>query len=206
MPLTLKLYTMAVELKKLSNLEYNELITLAVIENDEDLTNIFRDDVPLSFNILRSIIQKNELNEQTKELLKDIFEGIILTSKQLIGKYVNFGGKSIQNTIEHIIETKTEEPIVEEIAEIENKEKALPKWYGKQRLEKEIAQQGGKATPTQRAMLELNDLKNIYSNLLARGIKDLETNSKLLTDEDCRKISSVITIAKRQLLEIIKKK
>ena len=100
---------MAVELKKLSNLEYNELITLAVIENDEDLTNIFRDDVPLSFNILRSIIQKNELNEQTKELLKDIFEGIILTSKQLIGKYVNFGGKSIQNTIEHIIETKTEE-------------------------------------------------------------------------------------------------
>lgn len=200
---------MAVELKKLSNLEYNELITLAVIENDEDLTNIFRDDVPLSFNILRSIIQKNELNEQTKELLKDIFEGIILTSKQLIGKYVNFGGKSIQNTIEHIIETKTEEPIVEEIAETENKdkgEKALPKWYGKQRLEKEIAEQGGKATPTQRAMLELNDLKNIYSNLLARGIKDLETNSKLLTDEDCRKISSVITIAKRQLLEIIKKK
>jgi len=190
---------MAVELKKLSNLEYNELITLAVIESDEDLTNIFRDDVPLSFNILRSIIQKNELNPQTKELLKDIFEGIILTSKQLIEKYVNLGGKSIQNTIEHIIETKIEEPIVEEINKPKKKEKTLPKWYGKQRLEKEIAEQGGKATPTQRAMLELNELKNIYSNLLARGIKDIETGTNLLSDEDCRKITSVIKIAKRQL-------
>jgi len=196
---------MAVELKKLSNLEYNELITLAVIESDEDLTNIFRDDVPLSFNILRSIIQKNELNPQTKELLKDIFEGIILTSKQLIEKYVNLGGKSIQNTIEHIIETKIEEPIVEEINKPKKKEKTLPKWYGKQRLEKEIAEQGGKATPTQRAMLELNELKNIYSNLLARGIKDIETGTNLLSDEDCRKITSVIKIAKRQLSEIIKK-
>jgi hypothetical protein len=107
-----------------------------------------------------------------------------------------------------------EKPILDSILEtIETtkptrvkKEKVLSKWYGKKRIGKEIAEQGGKATPTQRAMLEINDLKNIYSNLLARGIKDLETGSNLLTDADCRKIASVVKLAKQQLAEILKKK
>lgn len=209
---------MAFEIKKLAELEYNELITIAVIENDEDLTSIFKEDIALSFPLLKTIAQNDELNSQTKVLLKDIFEAIILTSNRYISNYVRFGGKVIGDVIIADLETtedKVEEPIIETIVEKVEKvekpkkvktDKALPKWYGKQRLEKEIAEQGGKATPTQRAMLEINDLKNMYSNLLARGIKDLETGSQLLSDTDCRKIASVVKLAKQQLSEILKKK
>ena len=55
-------------------------------------------------------------------------------------------------------------------------------------------------------MLKVNDLKNIYVNLSARGIKDMVGGTTLLSDEDCRKIVSVITIAERQLSDILKKK
>ena len=206
---------MAFEIKKLAELEYNELITLAVIESDEDLTSIFKEDIALSFPLLKTIAQNDELNSQTKVLLKDIFEAIILTSNRYISNYVRFGGKVIGDVIIADLETtedKVEEPIIETVVEKVDKPKkvktdrVLPKWYGKQRLEKEIAEQGGKATPTQRAMLEINDLKNMYSNLLARGIKDLETGSQLLSDVDCRKIASVVKLAKQQLSEILKKK
>jgi hypothetical protein len=206
---------MAFEIKKLAELEYNELITIAVIENDEDLTSIFKEDIALSFPLLKTIAQNDELNAQTKVLLKDIFEAIILTSNRYISNYVRFGGKVIGDVIIADLETtedNVEEPIIEAIVEKVEKpkkvkaDKVLPKWYGKQRLEKEIAEQGGKATPTQRAMLEINDLKNMYSNLLARGIKDLETGSNLLSDADCRKIASVVKLAKQQLSEILKKK
>lgn len=209
---------MAFEIKKLAELEYNELITIAVIENDEDLTSIFKEDIALSFPLLKTIAQNDELNSQTKVLLKDIFEAIILTSNRYISNYVRFGGKVIGDVIIADLETtedKVEEAIVETVVEKVEKvekpkkvktDKTLSKWYGKQRLEKEIAEQGGKATPTQRAMLEINDLKNMYSNLLARGIKDLETGSQLLSDVDCRKIASVVKLAKQQLSEILKKK
>lgn len=206
---------MAFEIKKLAELEYNELITLAVIESDEDLTSIFKEDIALSFPLLKTIAQNDELNSQTKVLLKDIFEAIILTSNRYISNYVRFGGKVIGDVIIADLETtedKVEELIIETVVEKVEKpkkvktDKVLPKWYGKQRLEKEIAEQGGKATPTQRAMLEINDLKNMYSNLLARGIKDLETGSQLLSDVDCRKIASVVKLAKQQLSEILKKK
>lgn len=213
---------MAFEIKKLAELEYNELVTLAVIESDEDLTSIFKEDVALSFPLLKTIATKNELNPQTKQLLVDIFESIISTSNRYISNYVRFGGVLIGDVIiedeEEVTEDKVEEPTeVETILETISKAKptrvkkektdnTLPKWYGKQRIEKEIAEQGGKATPTQRAMLEINDLKNIYSNLLARGIKDLVNGSELLSDADCRKIASVVKLAKQQLSEILKKK
>jgi hypothetical protein len=199
---------MGFEIKKLAELEYNEMITLAVIESDEDLTSIFKEDIGLSFPLLKTIATKNELNPQTKQLLVDIFESIISTSNRYISNYIRFGGILIGDVIVE------EKPILDSILEtIETtkptrvkKEKVLSKWYGKKRIGKEIAEQGGKATPTQRAMLEINDLKNIYSNLLARGIKDLETGSNLLTDADCRKIASVVKLAKQQLAEILKKK
>jgi len=197
---------MGFEIKKLAELEYNELITLTVIENDEDLRSIFKEDVALSFPLLKTIATKNELNTQTKQLLSDIFEGIIVTSNRYISNYIRFGGVLVGDiTIidEEVVEEETTQDKVEEPKATKVK---VTKWYGKQRLEREIAEQGGKATPTQRAMLELNDLKNIYSNLLARGIKDLETGTELLSDVDCRKIASVVKLAKQQLSEILKKK
>jgi hypothetical protein len=85
-------------------------------------------------------------------------------------------------------------------------ENAIPRRYGKVAILKDIASQGGKSTPVQNAMLSLNSLKNIWVNLSARGVKDMVSGTKNISDEDSRKIVAVVTLVERQLADILKKK
>ena len=217
---------MAIEVAKLKEMDYNTTITLGVIEQDADLKAIFTDDIKLSFNILYRLSEEGTLNDRTKELLAIIFEKLILTKKELIDKYLQFAdtkGVEINHTKEFEIEVEQdeeiddeedsivpEEPIVETpkkpIVKKEKTGKELPRRYGKEKIIEDVKRQGGTATPVQRAMLKVNDLKNIYVNLSARGIKDMLGDAGLLSDEECRKIVSVITIAERQLEDILKRK
>jgi hypothetical protein len=206
-------------IEKLATLEYNEQITLAIIEDDEDLRGIFLDETKAkSFTLIRTLLQENQLKQESKDFLKMIFEQIILTKQTLIDKYKvlenNGTFEVIPKPEEVLIPTVVEEipkktaEIVAEKVKVTKTEKSLelPRRYGKEKILADIKEQGGKATPLQNAMLKVNDLKNIYVNLTARGIKDMVGGTKLLTDEDSRKIVSVITIAERQLVDILKKK
>ena len=209
---------MATEIEKIADLNYNTTITLGVIEQNDDLLEIFNEQIKMPFNILFRLSEEGRLNDKTKELLNTIFEKIILTKKDLIDKYLRLADSSgivvgKPNIISKVIENKEEDIItIEEPIVIESKPKKqkngkeLPRRYGKKNIQKDIQKQNGNATPVQRAMLKVNDLKNIYVNLSARGIKDMLGGTNLLSDEDCRKIISVITIAERQLEEILKKK
>lgn len=214
---------MATEVVKLKELDYNTTITLGVIEQDADLKEIFTDEIKLPFNILYRLSEEGRLNDRTKEILTTIFDKLILTKKELIDKYLrlaNTNGVHIDNIKELEIEVEEdeeideEEGIVEPVVETPKKKpvkkektgKELPRRYGKEKITQDIIKQGGTATPVQRAMLKVNDLKNIYVNLSARGIKDMLGDAGLLSDEDCRKIVSVITIAERQLEDILKRK
>lgn len=209
---------MATEIEKIADLNYNTTITLGVIEQNDDLLEIFNEQIKMPFNILFRLSEEGRLNDKTKELLNTIFEKIILTKKDLIDKYLRLADSSgivvgKPNIISKVIEDKEEDIItIEEPIVIESKPKKqkngkeLPRRYGKKNIQKDIQKQNGNATPVQRAMLKVNDLKNIYVNLSARGIKDMLGDTNLLSDEDCRKIISVITIAERQLEEILKKK
>ena len=216
---------MATEVVKLKEIDYNTTITLGVIEHDSDLKEIFTDDIKLPFNILYKLSEEGTLNDRTKELLAIIFEKLILTKKELINKYLQFAntkGVEINQTKELEIEVEQEEeidngedsivpvkPVVvtpkKTIVKKEKTGKELPRRYGKEKIIEDVKRQGA-ATPVQRAMLKVNDLKNIYVNLSARGIKDMLGDAGLLSDEDCRKIVSVITIAERQLEDILKRK
>jgi hypothetical protein len=179
----------------------------------------------MPFNILFRLSEEGILNEKTKELLTNIFEKLILTKKDLIDKYLRLADTNgvVVSTIKEIpIEVEEEDfdeeenliPIIVDTEKVEKKAKEkkektgkeLPRRYGKEKIAQDIAKQGGNATPVQRAMLKVNDLKNIYVNLSSRGIKDMLGDANLLSDEDCRKIISVITIAERQLEDILKKK
>jgi hypothetical protein len=215
---------MATEIQKLKDLKYNSTITLGVIQQDEDLLEIFTEQIKMPFNILFRLSEEGILNDNTKELLTNIFEKLILTKKELIDKYLRLAdnsGLSLNETKEIPVEIETVEeepdeeenvvttstkPVVENKPKKEKTGKELPRRYGKEKIVKDIEKQGGVATPVQRAMLKVNDLKNIYVNLSARGIKDMLGDTNLLSDEDCRKIVSVVTIAERQLEEILKKK
>ena len=213
---------MATEVEKIKEITYNSTVTLALIEMDEDLKGIFTDEIKLSFSVLYKLSEENRLSERTKDLLVNIFEMVILTKRDLIDKYLRLANnrgvsintiKEIEIEVEEEQEYDEEEDVVKQVVEEKPKKvkkektgKELPRRYGKEKITQDIERQGGVATPVQRAMLKVNDLKNIYVNLSTRGIKDMLADANMLSDEDCRKIVSVITIAERQLEEILKKK
>jgi hypothetical protein len=90
---------------------------------------------------------------------------------------------------------------------VESDKVELPRRYGKEKIVQDIKDQGGVATSVQRAMLKVNDLKNIYVNLSNRGIKAMIGGDEtILSDTDCRTITSAITILERKLDEILKTK
>lgn len=223
--------------EKIADLEYDELVTIGVIEQNEDLKEIFTDEIKLPFNILYRLQKEGALNERTKELLVEIFEKVILTRKDFIDKYQRLKMIPEPEPVDPVTvvtsvieeaknkEVKTVEQV--DVIPIENvihvteaykvkhdkpvkvvkaKEVEIPRRYGKEKIQKDIEAQGGKATPVQRAMLKVNDLKNIYVNLSTRGIKDMVAGAESLSDEDCRKIVSAITTFERQMAEIVKTK
>ena len=212
---------MAKTIEKLAELEYNELVTLGMMEQCGDLREIFTDEIKVPFTMLYSLQKEGKLNDETKQLLVELFENLILTSKDLIGKYQRLMQSpptpqtepvEVAEVVEEVIEVEevavVEEPIKVVIKDkvSEKKESVIPRRYGKEKITKDIEAQGGKSTPVQRAMLKVNDLKNIYVNLSTRGIKDMIANTDSLSDEDCRKIVSAITTFERQMADIVKTK
>jgi len=199
---------MAKIVEKITELDYNELATLGVIEQDSDLTFILMDDTNMSFNMLRTLSKENKLSDTTKENLRSIFDKIILTKPNLIDKYLR-----LTNTSE--VSVKVEEPVVEAIEEPmepvkktrkSKKEVKLPRRYGKELIEKDVQNQGGKATNAQLTALAINDLKNTYVNLNKRLINDMLTDKPILTDEDYRDIRATITLLNNRLKHVLKKK
>jgi hypothetical protein len=208
---------MANTIEKLAELEYNELVTLGMMEQCGDLREIFTDEIKVPFTMLYSLQKEGKLNDETKQLLVELFDNLILTSKDLIGKYQRLidsppTPQTEPVEVEEVIEVEevavVEEPIKEVIKDkvSEKKETVIPRRYGKEKITKDIEAQGGVASPVQRAMLKVNDLKNIYVNLSTRGIKDMIANTDSLSDEDCRKIVSAITTFERQMADIVKTK
>jgi hypothetical protein len=217
---------MAKTVEKIIDLEFDELTTLALIEQNDDLLSIFTDEVKIPFSVLYTLQKENKLSEDTKILIETLFDKIILTSRNLVEKYLRLSNKDFtelkkldEENVGVILEEINlgstndntiinEEPINVAINnKVSNKkETVIPRRYGKEKITKDIEAQGGVATPVQRAMLKVNDLKNIYVNLSTRGIKDMVANTDSLSDEDCRKIVSAITTFERQMAEIVKTK
>ena len=185
---------------KIVELEFDETITLRIIEQDEDLKQLFLKRTNLSFSVLYTLSKQNLINPETKELLTNIFNDIILTKEVLISKY-----KGLINS-----ETKEDKPSVIDEVIVEpkakkQKEVVLPRRYGKEKILKDIEKQDGKATPLQNAMLELNELKNLMININNRGIKDMIKGTNTINDESAREIVSVIKIFKQKVKHILER-
>ena len=78
---------MGIKIEKLAELEYNEIVTLGVIEQDSVLSSIFLEDVKMSFNMIKLLSKENNLNEVSKLKIYEFFDKIILTNKNYIDKY-----------------------------------------------------------------------------------------------------------------------
>lgn len=193
---------MATEIQKLYELEYNEVVAISVIESDEDLRLIFSDEVKLPFNMVRTLSLENKLNEETKSLIKQLFDKIILTKEPLCEKYKRL---SNQNGVQVTQVEEPKEAIVEVKKDTPKKTKLLPRRYGKAQINKDIQNQSGKATNAQLTALAVNDLKNLYVNLSNRMVHDMLSGAPILTDVEYREIRSTITILKNKMRPILKK-
>lgn len=195
------------EIEKIKELSYNEIVTLKVIEGDVDLNDIFTSEVNISYPLLTTLSLENKLSEETKEIIRGLFKSIILTKEELINKYLFY----LDSIGETITKPKLTDKIGDEVthkqkSNIDKKDKTIPRRYGKEKILKDIESQGGKPTTLQRTMLRVNDLKNIYVNLSARGVKDMVGGTNLLSESDCKDIQSAIKIMEQKLHGILKRK
>lgn len=86
-----------------------------------------------------------------------------------------------------------------------SKSPKLPKFYGKNKVEADIKAQGGKATELQKAMLAMNEMRNIYSKLLRKGISDTLNGTDNISDEDARTIVAMVRTMNKKLAPILDK-
>ena len=195
--------------KKIADLEYNELLTLALIDKDEDLSEMFKEDINLPFSVLQRMSKDDSLTSDIKELILSFFENLIMTKQEYVRKYSRLLSEGIP------IPEQT--PIIESIPEIDTKVETksiikkekkplVPRRYGKVEIQKDIATQGGKATNAQLTALALNTMKNIYVNVNTRLVKDMHLETPILTDEDYRDIRSTVRIMENKLKKLLKKK
>ena len=216
---------MGIVLAKIEEVEYNELVTLNVIEKDADLCSMFKEDINLPFSILYRLSREEELKQDIKELVFNIFENVISTKKSYLDKYKKTLSEGVETQERPVVVDQVTEKIlvlpkidrnsieftkkvplnkikIEKVAD----EKKLPKWYGKEKILQDIEAQGGKATLKQSAALALNDYKNIYLALNTRLISDILLDTEKLTEDECRIIKSTIKIVENKLNPILKKR
>lgn len=172
--------------------EFNIFKTLHLIENDEVLNQIFRGDkISLSYPVLFSLAKQGTLSTDILDRAKEFFEHIVLKNETQLNKYIKLGS------------------VVTEVAEVvtkvkKDKTQKLPKRYGKRQVEKDISANGGVKTELDRAMLDLNDIRNLYCRLLARAISDKVLGTKKLSDQHCRDIVAVKRILENKVTPIFK--
>lgn len=169
-------------------IEFNVFKVLKLIENNDFLDKIFRDgDLNLSYNLLHSMAKQNTIANETIEKLNEIFDRIILTKSKLKQDYI-----SLDCSDEIVITTPPK-----------NKPS---KYYGKQKILKDIKENGGNLTELDRAMLAINTLRNLTSKLRNRGKKDKLNGTNILSDTDCRDIVAAVRIVENKVVNILKKK
>lgn len=96
---------MATVVEKIQELEYNELLTLGVIEQNPDLTEVFKGEINMPFHLLYKLQKEGTLNDATKKLLVMIFEKLILTKQSFINQYIKIGD------IDYVPTNTVEEPL-----------------------------------------------------------------------------------------------
>jgi hypothetical protein len=199
---------------KIAELKFDRLTTLRIIEKVEDLNGIFTDEVKLPFSVLYRLANDGKLPDSIDEMITSIFEELISTKEEYAIRYnqlLNSGEDFVFEPVAEPIVEAVVEPVVEVKPKVVKvvkvvKEKAIPRRYGKEKIDRDITIQGGVATPIQRAMLSTNNLKNLFVNISNKLIKDYFADEPSLSDDDYRKIQAVVTTVERQFKEIIKKK
>jgi hypothetical protein len=180
------------EVLQQSEVKFDVFKTLYIIDQDSVLNGIFRKNgLDIPYNTLVGLAKQDTLNQETVDRVKEIFERIILKSQTQLDRYT-----SVEIPTDVVEETKTKAKST----------RKLPKHYGKQQIEKDIADNGGVKTELDNAMLSFNDVRNMMSVLRYKGISDKMLGTKKLSNEDCRNIAAATRIFVNKLNYLTNKK
>jgi len=196
---------MSIVIEKVAELEYNELVALYVIEHNALTKEIFEEKVKTPFNMLYKFIKDGGemMSQETKDFIYEIFDRVISTRNELAELYKKVQDNTAQIEIKEVVE---EVKPVEVKQAAPKKERTVPRRYGKDKILKDIKEQGSPATPLQRAMIDIYEVRNLHTKLADRGIKDIFLDTNNFSEEDCRKISAIVKTFKQQVDSIINKK
>lgn len=205
-----------IEFGILEVLDYNEFVTLKVIENDAFSVTLVDESIGIPLKELFKLNKKNSIDENAKEVLFDIFNKIILPEPRLIDSYKRFADESginikttaevtpIAESVPAVIVKPVAKPVVKKTTEAKDtkvvKPTKFPRRVGVQEVKEAIEKQNGVATLSQEAMIHSNILKNLHvriNNLLIKNmeLEKLGTGEELpLTDPQILAFMSAIKI------------
>jgi len=168
---------MEVKTAKTTEVIFDVCDVLLLVKQHEELMTVLQQKTDQDYKLLYTMAKGGLMSDDLKDYLRGIFQKIVLKQNHLLKEYVK-----LQTLKKDVKMGKSETP----------ETVTLPKHYGKKKIEEDIKKQGGNATEVQKAMLALNEMRNIYGKLLARGISDMVVDTNKLTEEDCRNIVSMV--------------
>jgi hypothetical protein len=190
---------MSTNIEIIKEVEFNEAAALILIQDDEDLKSIFTSEVQVPITLLIAQAKEGNLSLATTNLVRNIFDRVVLTKDSLINRY-EYLRKNMNATTESVSVTPNSVPTKNKV------EKVLPRRYGKAAIMNDVTNQDGVMTNAQLTALSVNDLKNTYVKLSDRLINDMLTETPIYTDEEYRIIRSTITMLNNKLASLLKKR
>lgn len=184
-----------------------------------------------SFSKLISLAENGKVPTDKVKFIEGTYENVILSRPAFLDKYKAFlanatkpaskkisinpnsGNSPVRDTesltnkmaFSSIDSEKKTAPKDIKNSGLQNQPVKLPKEYNKTRVLEDIAARGGgKPTEFENAVLELNDLKNMYYNLNAKCNRRRYRNTNDLSDADCRDITAAIATFKKKMAHLIK--
>lgn len=178
----------------MKNLDFDLVRTIKVIQMDKDLNTIFTKNFlegkDESFETVLNAAKNGLMAVEASQYAESIFTDIILKRKSLTELY----SRNVAPAKETVVKTSVAKA---------PKVKKLPKEYNKIRIVADIKENDGVATEFHKAMLALNEMKNMRAKLNAKGNRQRYADGKPYTDAECREIIAVVQIMKNRLSKIV---
>jgi len=178
--------------------EFDLVRTMNVISRDNLLVNMFTKTFPdIDINSVIELNKENKLSDEVNGYLNDIFVEIICKRESYLDLYKT----NLAN-----VEVKKPTIVVAPEVKVESvkkpKSKKLPKEYNKIRIEADILANNGVASEFHKAMLALNEMKNLRARLNGKGNRQRYGGGVPYTDVECREIIAVVAIMNNRLSKI----
>ena len=205
-----------IEIKPLQETEYNITNALLVIEQDDMLDSMFKDEIKISYSLLHTMITQNALPTEIAYKIKDYFDKLIITRRESLIMYLRLKKDAVNDAVKkstNIVTTpinlatkKKNDAANEGVNEgVKSKKKGHDR-YGLKKVLADIERQGGKPTTLQNAAISINRMKNIYYTLSQRYRDDMLYGTHFLNDIDCRDIIAVVDVLEKKLSKMLKRK